>query len=450
MATKTVKIKIKKSESPVHKFSDISQRLTKDLSTKEKKDGGIFFTPGTITKELIKYIPNKNGSKGLKILEPSCGSGEFIKAVLSLGIKKVKIDAVELNKKIFDEVNKEFKNYKEVNIINKDYLDGAFSGSKYNVVIGNPPYFVMNKADKDKYATKFGNYYVGRPNIYMLFIVRALTQLVKGGVLIFLIPKSFLNSAYYNLVRKMIYKKCDIIDIVNYSDHEDFLETKQETIGLVVKKNGSTSNNKFCVVNGDNYLFNTSENTTQMRKLLEDSSTLRELDFVAKTGSVVWNQHKPKLTSDSKKTLLIYNSNVTTGKFAVVKFTAQLKHQYITDMDDKSFGTDSGSECVIVVNRGNGNTSYNFYYSLISSKDIGPFCVENHLNVITGNGSGDYTIDDIYKSLQDPRTAEFIDMFVGNGALSASELNSIVPFYLDADTGSSSSDSESDSGSDAK
>lgn len=453
-------IKVNKGKTEVKKntedkiFTDISKRLTKDLSVKEKKSGGIFFTPISITKDLIKYIPT-SGKKSIKILEPSCGSGEFINAILNMGLKNVKqIDGIELNSKIFTEVSKEFSMNDIVSIINKDYLAGTKLGPKYDVIIGNPPYYVMKASDVIyPLNDEFSKYYSGRPNVYILFIIKALMELEENGVLIFLIPKSFLNSAYYNALRGFIFVKYTVLDIIDYSDRDDFLETKQQTIGIIIqrKKPIGNVNDKFCVKRVDTYVFNTEKNISRLRELWKGTTSFSEYGFVARTGSVVWNQHKSKMTADSSSPVLVYNSNVTSGEFKTVKFNTAGKEQYIKDMYDKCYNEKSE---VIVINRGNGNTKYNFYCALIDGTKLGKFCVENHLNVMTKEGIGNVggiggpfnvSVKDVYKSLQDPRTQEFLDIFIGNGGLSATEINVMLPFYLDS---AIDSDSGSVSGSD--
>ena len=64
--------KEKKSE-----FSDLSKKLTKNITKEEKKNNGIYFTPpSTIAKNidiLEPYLSNIN-----TVLEPSCGYCEYL------------------------------------------------------------------------------------------------------------------------------------------------------------------------------------------------------------------------------------------------------------------------------------------------------------------------------------------------------------------------------------
>ena len=54
------------------------------------------------------------------------------------------------------------------------------------------------------------------------------------------------------------------------------------------------------------------------------------------------------------------------------------------------------------------------------------FYGENHINVITGGN-----IQKISESLANSKTSEFIKYFIGNGALSKSEIENILPIFED-------------------
>ena len=145
-------------------YSKLSYSLTKKITKKEKKENGIYFTPpSTIQKniDLLKiYMPTVNS-----ILEPSCGSGEYVN-YLNNHYKNKEITAIEYNKQIYDDIKLNIP--KNVNLINGDYL--KYDNDKlYDLIIGNPPYYVMKKKDVSK---KYYTYFDGRPNIFILFIRR--------------------------------------------------------------------------------------------------------------------------------------------------------------------------------------------------------------------------------------------------------------------------------------
>lgn len=397
-------------------YSDLTLKITKSLSKTEKKEYGFFVTPPSIINILIdktaKYTSNVS-----RILEPSCGSCEIVNALIESGkYSTAIIDAVEFNQKVFDSI-KELTFKTPVHMIHQDFL--TYENGKYDLIIGNPPYFVMPKEDVPE---NYQQFVVGRPNIFGIFIIHALSMLSENGILSFIIPKSFLNAAYYSKIRDYIHSTFTIIDIIDFEDNNDFLETQQATLGLIIQKKHSivVSESKFSIRLGEHYVF--TENSENLKKLFEGSSTLKELGFSVKTGNVVWNQHKTKLTSDNKKTLLIYNTNIEGSQIVEKTFNNDEKKQYI-DMEGQK-------GIVLVVNRGNGNSAYKLTYSLVNLGER-KYLVENHLNVIVYNGTGDPVekYNQIVRSFQDPRTAKFIKIFLGNNGLSKSELESIFPIY---------------------
>jgi tRNA1(Val) A37 N6-methylase TrmN6 len=166
-------------------YSDLTLKLTKNLSKSEKKEFGFFVTPPSITNTLIEktHIHTTNVSR---ILEPSCGSCEIVSALKNTDCySNSVIDAIEYNKTVYDAI-KYIDFGPSVNIIHQDFLKYEVKSGTYDLIIGNPPYFVMAKDDVPK---KYQDFVVGRPNIFGIFIIHAISMLSDGGVLSFIIPK---------------------------------------------------------------------------------------------------------------------------------------------------------------------------------------------------------------------------------------------------------------------
>ena len=113
-------------------YSQTSKELTSSLSKKEKKDNGIYFTPPSCVRKNIellkKYLPGEI-KEGFTILEPSCGSGEYIKALCEDDMLSLsKITGIEINKTIFDAIRKLHVTHKNTNtnvtLLNDDFIGG--------------------------------------------------------------------------------------------------------------------------------------------------------------------------------------------------------------------------------------------------------------------------------------------------------------------------------------
>ena len=139
-------------------FSKVSKQLTKQLTKEDKKNNGIYFTPPSIIAKMIKalfpYFKNITN-----VLEPSCGSGEFIQRLERFS--KFNIDSIEFNDTVYQSIKTRFKS----TILNVDFLSWN-SPKKYDLIIGNPPFYVVKK-DEIK-TNKYAHYYTGRPNIFVL------------------------------------------------------------------------------------------------------------------------------------------------------------------------------------------------------------------------------------------------------------------------------------------
>lgn len=408
-------------------FIDASIKITNALDKKTKKENGIFFTPKSIRTVLLERVIH--WIKTLKInvkliVEPSCGSGEFLLDIDKL-FKKKAIIGIELNTTIYNEINNITTNNilnNKLTILNEDFMTYNIEG--VNLFIGNPPFVVLtNKNISEKY-NDYISYISGRPNLYCLFLIKCLKNLdPKGGIVSFILPKSILNSSYYYNVRKYIYESFTLLEIIDFTDFKDYIETDQGTIGIIITNKKDYSIDKTYIMNIKNNIIFCLD-TLGMEALIKGSRNLQELGLLVKTGPIVWNQHKLILTNDKTKPMLIYNSNVKHGKLCVKTFDNQEKKQYIDINNDKI-----EKPPFIVVNRGNGNSKYILNGTIINENNV---TIENHLNIIYNVSNQDPMIlEKIIKSFHDKRSLQFIDMYCGNNSLSKTELETIFPIFID-------------------
>jgi len=414
-------------------YSILSKELTNQIPKNIKKDEGIYFTPPSVVNhniELITKLFDNCTISSLSILEPSCGSGEYIEVLKKKFSLNTEITGIEKNVTIYQSIKPIFCK-ENVKLINTDYLNFD-TKTKYDLIIGNPPFYVMKKELVNK---KYWDFFDGRPNIFVLFLIKSFELLKDNGILSFILPKNFLNCLYYDKTRKYLITNCEILHIVDGMTGK-FIDTQQETVIFIIQKSKSIIDYKSVispyVLNINEYtIFATKSNLEKYRHLCENSTTLSALGFRVSVGTVVWNQCKDILTDDETQTRLIYSSDVETGIFIPKKYKNKEKLNYIR--------REGINKPLIVVNRGYGVGNYKFYACLVEMKTEEKYLVENHLICIeyieTTDENNNVLLNNKYKkildSFNDKRTIDFINIYFGNNAINTTELLYILPIYQD-------------------
>jgi hypothetical protein len=410
-------------------FSVTSTTFNKSLTKADRQATGIFFTPRQ-ARDLLwsSLIAGQSTLKPKKILEPSAGSGEFIADAIAK-FPRAQIHGVEFNQELAEATANAYANPK-VTIYNQDFLTYDPS-TKYDLIIGNPPYF-QTKAKDPRCMT-------GRGNIFVQFIYKCLSQhLAPGGILAFVLPTSFYNCAYYEPCRKYIATNHTILHVSSLGSTPWF-ETAQDTMILIIQNTAPTPTDtkQFIFTPRNTNLCYITPHAEALRILTQDATTFAELQFDVKTGGIVWSEHKHgnskkcrefELSDDPEDELLIYSGNIQNGDIVLFAEGEQRngKKQYI-----RNAGCAPQQGPAFLIARGYGNTSYKLDYGFIP-EDM-KFHAENHLNVISARAPLEPQMPAaICESLDSEKTKKFLEMFVGNGALSASELLHVFPLWLPA------------------
>lgn len=391
-------------EAPVGEFREASKKFNASTTKEERAKEGIFFTPKKVRDLLFEKLAELAVTPKV-ILEPSFGSGEFIHDARRI-YPDAQILGVEKNADLFKTVT-----CANSTLTCADFL--TWTG-KADLIIGNPPYFVMPVTEKKENAACM----TGRPNIYVKFLHKCLEQhLEPGGFLAFVIPTSIYNCSYYQPMRNYIQANTSIRHLESLNK-PGFFETGQETTLLIIeKKKAEVDNYIFKAKNGAIYI---TPFYKELIELTKNSKTLGHLGLAVKTGNVVWNQVKENLV-DTGGTLLIYSSNINNCELKINNLGGKERKQYVKGLDKPTLDGP-----VILVERGYGN-AFSFNSVLVQEKG---FYAENHLNVIYPKlPRAAVNMGKVIKSFKDPRTASFIRWFVGNGSISATELGTIIPIF---------------------
>ena len=406
-----------KNDLLLNEFEELTIDYIKNANLDYRKSKGQYFTPKSIREELLRKLPLNQ--KKIKILDPACGTGEFLLSA-SKFFNKAELYGWDIDKKLIEISSK---------ISPKAKLELADSLTKnvkeeFDIVIGNPPYFEFqpNEDIKNRYKEVLN----GRTNIFNLFIKLGLDLVKENGYVAYVVPPSMNNGAYFNKLREYIIKHSNIESLSILKSPKLFHGAQQTVMLLVLKK----TKNKHDYIFKKNGITIFTERPNHLLNAFKGKKTLKELNYSVKTGRLVWNQNKSLLTNDPEAgTLLIWAKNITsTG----LKLHLKDKLQYV-----KSNNHDIGP--AIVVNRIVGSIGNSQLKAAMISEGV-RFIAENHVNVIyppdkneqlnfiLANGkNSNISLEEITSQLNSKEKIDLLQYLTGNTQISKNELESLFP-----------------------
>ena len=194
----------------------------------ERKTHGIFLTPEAIARFMAGLLSvNK---KSIRLLDPAAGLGILICAVVEELVNKGVVEEIEVVAHELDRdlcvglervldalvlwadvagipVKYVVRNGDFVlsECISLEMLAGLHDSRKFDLVIGNPPYFKIGKNDPRAAAANAVVY--GQPNIYGIFMAVSAALLMTGGQFVFITPRSFASGPYFARFREWFFER---------------------------------------------------------------------------------------------------------------------------------------------------------------------------------------------------------------------------------------------------
>jgi DNA (cytosine-5)-methyltransferase 1 len=217
-----------------------------ELANAQRLHTAAFYTRQNICYSVVDSLPELS-KKEIRILEPSVGVGNFLYLIAKkYQDKKVIIDCVDINKEsliICDFLAKKYlpKNV-TINYINDDFLlSEKVSKTKYDIVIGNPPYMKLKAEPKllKQYQAIVTNNKTN--NLFAFFIERAITL---ADYVALIVPKALLNAPEYSITREIL-SKLKLTKLIDYN--EKAFDVKIETISFVTKTSAAPKNHQVVV-----------------------------------------------------------------------------------------------------------------------------------------------------------------------------------------------------------
>lgn len=395
----------------IEEYTKESIDYLKNTDIKKRKKLGQYFTPKSIRELLLSKLPKKDNAD---ILDPACGSGEFLLSCKKY-FKNPILYGFDIDKKL---INISSKLVKNAIIKNFDFLNIDINKKKYDYIIGNPPYFELKLNEEIK--KKYFDIIKGRVNIFSLFIKTGLDLLKDGGYLAYVVPPSMNNGAYFSKLREYVIKNSSLEYLHIIDGADNFHLANQKVMLIILKKTNSKKSSKYIFKKNGITIF--TEDKKFLNKAYKNTVSLKDIGYTVKTGSIIWNEHKEKLTNDkNNSTLLIWASNINNGKI-IIGYTKG-KPQYIKNISSDLIIKSR----VVVVNRITGSSKdINIKAAIVNEKE---FVCENHVNVIymSKNANQNYSLEDIFKALQDKTNIKVMRLISGNTQISKTELERLLP-----------------------
>ena len=395
----------------IEEYTKESIDYLKNTDIKKRKKLGQYFTPKSIRELLLSKLPKKDNAD---ILDPACGSGEFLLSCKKY-FKNPILYGFDIDKKLINIASKLVKN---ASIKNFDFLNIDINKKKYDYIIGNPPYFELKLNEEIK--KKYFDIIKGRVNIFSLFIKTGLDLLKDGGYLAYVVPPSMNNGAYFSKLREYVIKNSSLEYLHIIDGADNFHLANQKVMLIILKKTNSKKSSKYIFKKNGITIF--TEDKKFLNKAYKNTVSLKDIGYTVKTGGIIWNEHKEKLTNDkNNSTLLIWASNINNGKI-IIGYTKG-KPQYIKNISNDLIIKSR----VVVVNRITGSSKdINIKAAIVNEKE---FVCENHVNVIymSKNANCNYSLEDILNALRDEKNIKVMRLISGNTQISKTELERLLP-----------------------
>lgn len=230
------------------------------LSRIARKSLGIYYTPPEIVQRIVELTiapllsESKNKLQPLRILDPSCGAGEFLAAAFERlreslgsdtarsGVWGIDIDAaaIQIAQTRLAALDPAVSVRQ---IITGDALTTrSLASGSFDAIVGNPPYVNIRQLAKtlpgeriaslrDAFTTARGNF-----DLYVLFIERAIELLRPGGRCGLIIPSKWATLEYARECRKLLLSKTTIEHVIDLSDSRVFTAASVYPHVLIFKK----------------------------------------------------------------------------------------------------------------------------------------------------------------------------------------------------------------------
>lgn len=232
------------------------------------KSLGSFYTPQYIARFFARYLHENltpKSFRSLRAIDPACGSGIFLRTLLEmqceslataitresitqafhratgLDIDPSACEATRLSLSLLHLVlTDQFPRSLDIQSMNAiDYLEDSRAEGTFDVVVTNPPYIkwdALPDAWRERVAQYMAEYGTGKVDLYLALLKVGLDLIRPGGLMLYVLPHTFLLARSAAKLRAELASKCAIRLMADLSDIKVFGDVSSYTILLILEK----------------------------------------------------------------------------------------------------------------------------------------------------------------------------------------------------------------------
>lgn len=241
----------------------------------EQKLRGAYYTPLKLAEKMVGFFKEDRSIK--TILEPSCGDGVFVDALIAAGFldERHAVTAVEIEKKETEKLKKKLPGDLKVKVLNQDFFEFYHKNKKkkkYDFILGNPPYIryqyleEKQREEMSSILTAHGMKSNKLINTWVGFMVACVRMLAENGKIAFVIPAEILQVAYAEDLRLFLSNELSKITLLTFEELV-FPGIEQEVIVFIGEKGGQERGIKIVELNNLDDLDSLDLNANGFQKL---------------------------------------------------------------------------------------------------------------------------------------------------------------------------------------
>jgi len=255
-------VKIIKKENISFCFEELLELFEFVISPSDKLVNGAIYTPKNIrnyiTTQSFNALETQSFNK-VKVVDIACGCGGFLidasrelkaktdksykkifqENIYGVDIQKYSVERTEILLSLLAITANEDEEEFDFNIYQGDSLKYNWQDSKFDLILGNPPYVCSRNMDEEtkKSMKEWSSCKTGHPDLYIPFFQIGYELLKENGVLGYITVNSFINSVNGRAIREYFEKQKALIKIVDFGDEQVFQSRMTYTCLCFIQKN---------------------------------------------------------------------------------------------------------------------------------------------------------------------------------------------------------------------